>query len=370
MHLFALALKPFRREEHIMIVTKNLMANNRRILLMKLLLTKMIMLALSGLFLLTVSGCSKDEKKELWIYTSIYKEVIDHFKPILAEKFPHVEIKWFQSGSEKIAAKMNAEASAGQIKADIIMTSDPFWYEQLKQKGLLLQYKSKNASYVQNNFKDPENFYSTVRICAMVMAYNKEALKKNEVPQSFSELTHKRWENKIALGSPLESGTNFTTVSTLSGKYGWDYYKNLRKLNTFSAGGNSTVRRKLESKEYKVGVILLENLLKAKQGKTQLEIIYPQDGTVLIPSPIAIMKRTKQPEVAKKLYDYFLSKEGQEIMTKGFMYSLHPEVRAPTGAMAFKQILPKAFPWDHKFVQKVLAQGEKIKEQYSKIMFE
>jgi len=317
-----------------------------------------------------ITSCSKNSKKEIWIYTSLYKEVIDHFKPILLKKFPEYEIKWFQSGSEKIAAKMNAEASAGQIKADLVMTSDPFWYEYLKNTGRLLKYKSAAGNYIANKFRDPENFYITVRVCAMVMAYNKDALKKEEIPQTFADLTKPQWENKVALGSPLESGTNFTTVSTLIGKYGWDYYKSLRKLNTFSAGGNSTVRRKLESKEYKVGVLLLENLLKAKHGHTNLEIIYPQDGTVLIPSPIAILKRTKHPAMVKKLYDYFLSQEGQEIMTKGFMYSLHPAVKAPVGAKDFAQVLPNTFPWDHKFVQHVLTNSEKIKEKYSKIMFE
>lgn len=320
-----------------------------------------------------LSSCNSNKKaetREFWIYTSLYNNVIQQLTPVLKEKFPDVDIKWFNSGSEKIAAKVNAEIASGQVKADLIMTSDPFWYESLKKQGQLSPYNSPEAAYLPPKLKDPDNFYATVRICAMVMTYNKDVLALGDVPKTFKELTQDKWNNKVALGSPLESGTNFTTVATLSKKYGWDYYKGLRKLGTFSAGGNSTVRRKLESREFQVGVILLENLLKAKESDTPLEIVYPEDGTVLIPSPIAIMKSSKKTETAKKVYDFLMSKAGQEAMVSAYMYSAHPDVAAPKGARPFHEVLANSFPWNSDFIKEVLKSSEEIKTEYAKIMFE
>lgn len=324
------------------------------------------------LVLIITIGCfkSSNEKPELWIYTSLYNTVIEKLDPVVKERFPDVTVKWFQSGSEKIAAKVNAEMAAGNVKADLLMTSDPFWYEGLKKQGKLLKYESPEAAYLPAKLKDPDGMYSTVRICAMVMAYNKDVLALGDVPKTFKELTASKWKSKIALGSPLESGTNFTTVATLSSKYGWDYYKALRKLDTFSSGGNSTVRRKLESREYQVGVILLENLLKAKETKSPLEIVYPEDGVVLIPSPIAIIKSSKSPDMAKKIYDFLMSEEGQKAMVVGHMYSAHPGVKAPAGAKPFHEVLANSFTWDHSFIKSVLKDSEEIKMKYSKIMFE
>ena len=42
---------------------------------------------------------------ELWVYTSMYQSVLDELDPMLAEELPGVQVKWFQSGSEKAARR-------------------------------------------------------------------------------------------------------------------------------------------------------------------------------------------------------------------------------------------------------------------------
>src|SRR3990167_5289401 len=264
---------------------------------------------------LLVSGCTKKEgtkpaKTTLWVYTSLYNEDIEKLTPVLQQELPDIDVKWFAAGSEKVLAKVNAELASGHVNADLILTSDPFWYEQLAQKGLLLVYESPAAKSISANLKNPENYWVTVRIPVMVIAYNKDVLEPLEVPTSFKDLTSTKWKGKVALGSPLESGTNFTAVANLSQKYGWDYYKQLRANETFSSGGNSTVRQKVESKEYPIGVILLENILQAKSSGSPMQEVYPSDGVVLVPSPIAIFKSSKVPDAAKRFYDFMLSQKG------------------------------------------------------------
>ena len=78
----------------------------------------------------TLTSCTKNPKKELWVYTSMYKEMIEKMTPEVEKAFPDIKIQWFASGSEKIAAKINAEIAAKALKADILMTSDPFFYNE------------------------------------------------------------------------------------------------------------------------------------------------------------------------------------------------------------------------------------------------
>src|SRR5687767_8207394 len=78
------------------------------------------------------------------VYSSMYKEVIEAIGPVLekrlAETSPGTKVEWFQSGSEKIAARLDAELAAGGSPADILLTSDPSYYAKLQSKGLLLRY--------------------------------------------------------------------------------------------------------------------------------------------------------------------------------------------------------------------------------------
>src|SRR5687768_14945870 len=96
------------------------------------------------LFLLAISlaACSpKSNKTELWVYTSTFKEVLAIYDPVLKKELPDIEIKWFQSGSENVASKIMAELSGGGTKADMMITSDLFFYQELKKEKQLRPIK-------------------------------------------------------------------------------------------------------------------------------------------------------------------------------------------------------------------------------------
>ena len=65
--------------------------------------------------------------------------------------------------------------------------------------------------------------------------------------------------------------------------------------------------------------------------------MYPED-TVSITSPIGIVKDCKNIENAKLLYDFILSKEGQEILVANNLLSVRSDVEqsADTAAIAAK----------------------------------
>lgn len=314
-------------------------------------------------------ACAKKEnKKEIWIYTSLYNDVIQELDPILKERFPELSIQWFQSGSEKIMAKLSAELKAQRPLADLLIISDPFYYETLKGQKALLPYKSPLADYVPEHLKDPEGYYTTSRLCAMVLGFHREGLGKAKPPQSFADLLHPRFHHKIAMGSPLESGTQFFAVAGLLEKYGIDYFKKLRVMKTIASGGNSAVIGRIASRESPVGIVLLENLLKDQPSNDSLQISYPKDGVIFIPGPMAIMKNTAHPEEVKKVYDFFLGPEGQRSIVKGLMYSLDPRAGTPTGGRALREVLSTGFAYDFGFIRQTNMKAQEIKKQFTEVL--
>lgn len=116
--------------------------------------------------------------------------------------------------------------------------------------------------------------------------------------------------------------------------------------------------------EYAAVMILEENILKlANTKKEPLKIVYPTDGVINVPSPIAIFKETKNPEGAKALVDWWLSKEGQQAVVKGWMHSVRGDVSAPTGAEETKKIVEGRIKVDW---QKLANNNAQIKEEFRK----
>ena len=324
---------------------------------------------LISLTLLTVSCTQKDEKTKVWIYTSLYKDTIADIQPKLAAKFPNVDVQFYQAGSEEVAAKVQAEALAGKIQADILISSDRFWYEDLASKGSLVNYKPAQTEKVADFFKHPEGFYSTLSFPVMVIAYNSEVVKEADAPKTFKELADPKWKDKVSAGSPLASGTSFTTVAFLSKKYGWDFYSALRKNNLIAEGGNSGVVRRLQSKERPVGIVLMENILRLAESDKRIKFIIPEDGAVIQSNVLAIVKKEKSSGDVNKIADWMFSSEGQQAMARSFMYPAVSGEKPPTGAPEFEKLQATAQPWTREFIAETLKAREQIKDQFSKIIF-
>jgi iron(III) transport system substrate-binding protein len=304
-------------------------------------------------------------KGTVMIYTSIYPDIIELIKPALKKQFPDLEVQWFQAGTEKVMAKVAGEIEAKKVQADLIMVADPSYYLTLKEQNLLLKYDSPNRKDVKAN-KDTEGYWTGVRISNMVIAYNTTKVNAADAPKSFKELLDPKWKGKIAMPSPLLSGTAYVTAGVLSDKYGWEYFEGLKQNGLKVEEGNSAIQNKLLRGEYHAVIILEENILKIAAKGEPVKVVYPADGTIVIPSPIAIFNTTKNQDAAKAVLDWFLSKEGQEVIVKGWMHSVRDDVAAPQGAAALKTFIDTAVKPDW---GKLSKENEKTKEIFrSKVL--
>ena len=316
-----------------------------------------------------ITSCTSNNENEIWIYTSLYKDTIADLKPLLEKDFPGVTVQFYQAGSEEIAAKVNAEILAGGTKADILISSDRFWYEEMAAYEKLEAYNTERVKQIPSQFRHKDGLYNTLSIPVMVLAYNGETYSSKTAPKTFKEMIDGKWNGKFSTGSPLASGTNFTTVAFLSKTYGWDFFKKLQNNGTISEGGNSAVLRRIQSKERPVGWVLLENLLRFQGKDKRLKTVFPQDGVVIHNNVLALTRKKGDRSKVKAIADWMFDKKGQDIMVKSYMYSPFVDHAAPKGAPPFKEIQKKAFPWTTDFVSYVVNNREKIKEDFSEIMF-
>ena len=334
------------------------------------------MLGAAAILALSVAlaGCGGGDKKaekkatgtkgELMVYTSIYPDIIDNMcKPNVAKAFPEMKVNWFQGGTEKVVTKITGEIKAKKIGADVLMVADPSYYLKLEDQKLLLPYKSKEEKNLIND-KDAEGAWYAVRVCNMIIAYNADKLKAEDAPKNWTDLTDPKWKGKIAMPNPMLSGTAYVAVGALADKYGWEHFDKLKANGLRVEEGNSAIQNKLLTGEYAAAMILEENILKlANTKKEPLKVIYPKDGVVQVPSPIAIFNTTKNPEGAKALVDWWLSKEGQQAVVKGWMHSVRGDVKEPIGSVPTKGLTDGKIKVDWR---KLADNNAKIKEEFRK----
>jgi iron(III) transport system substrate-binding protein len=122
------------------------------------------------------------------------------------------------------------------------------------------------------------------------------------------------------------------------------------------------VLTRVQTRERPVGVVLLENLLAA--GDQAARPVYPEDGAVLVPGPIALTADCRNPTAARAIYDLVLSPEGQRLIVAGNMYAALPSIPPPEGAAALDTIPVRA--WTPGWVEQVTAEQASIKERWTR----
>jgi len=300
------------------------------------------------------------EKNKIVIYTSMYSEVIDAVKSDLNRKFPNYNIVFVQGGTGVIQARVNSEIASGRLGCDILMVAEPSYSLELKEKGLLHPFNYKELSALAFEY-DPEGYWYPVRVSNMVLAFNSANNARSAVPNSFLTFANDtRFRNAASMRNPLVSGTTMASLTALRDKYGYDYLESIGRQRVIIDYGTDQTLYRLEAGESRVAMILEESILKVRQeGNTRLEIIYPTDGTVVIPSNIMIVNNrwsaNRNIQQAEKVAEWFLGMEGQAAIVAGWMHSVRSDFpHPPNGSVPISEILNNSIPvvWENVFKDK------------------
>ncbi|MNJ59748.1 Bacterial extracellular solute-binding protein [compost metagenome] len=100
---------------------------------------------------------------------------------------------------------------------------------------------------------------------------------------------------------------------------------------------------------------------KAKAKGEPIDIVYPQEGTVISPRPAAILKSSKHEENAKAFIDYLLSDEAQKLVSDAALLPGRTDIEAENRANLDEIPLLKT-DWDW-----MGEQGSDVTDKFTKL---
>lgn len=277
---------------------------------------------------------------KLMLYTSVPIDTINKVKAEFEKRQPGIELNIFRSGTGEVMSRIYNEINEGQIQADLIWVADFTVGEELKNRGQLLKYKSPQADNIISFLKDKDDYYYAARLLNMIIAYNTDNVKK--IPTSYRDLLNPEHKSKIVLADPSYSGAALYTVVTLAQteEFGWDYFVRLYENEMQIVKGNTSLIQAIADGELDMGVtidFMVRDLIN-KNPDISIDYIFPEEGTVLVPSPIAITKDCQNLPAAKIFIDFILSREGQEFLTAQGITPVRRDVTPPPGVPTITQM--------------------------------
>ena len=334
---------------------------------------------------------NEDVEGELVIFTSMYKEVLPMIDEALKAEFPNLVPGnegsfFFQGGSNDLIAKIYGEMGEnrdGALSADLIMVAEPSFALELKDYGYLQPFTLEDAENKLRFPYDKDGYWYPVRVCNMVLAYNPEAeeywAKKGvNVPKSFRDFAYDpTLKGYISMGDPMKSGTSYAAIISLMDTYGEEYLDKLAANKIERASGTGAIAKlQGEGGEYGTAALMIleESILnycqsEEKEGRTvtSVKVFFPEDGVILIPSPVMIVaeafSKNCNTEAAEAVANWFLSPEGQKLILKANMHGVLKEVpEGPVNSVNTDELVQKdlGVDWD-----KAYHEREQIKRLWS-----
>jgi len=343
---------------------------------------KFLCFALILILAVSFIGCRRDNRGtaaaaqqgeptgRIMIYTSMYEDIIEAVERILARQFRNATIEFFYGGTGRIQALIAAEEAAGRLNCDMLMVAEPSYSLELRERGMLHSFRSPEARYLGFEFC-ADGYWYPVRISNMVLAFNPERYRREQIPHSLYDFAFdSRVRGAISMSNPLTSGTAMATVTALRDRYGYEYFDALGRQGVFVESG-SVALTKLETGECMVIMVLEESVLKLREEDgSRLEVIYPTDGTVVIPSTIMIVNdnwnANRNTATAEIVANWFLSPDGQNAIVDGWMHSPRANFpRYPFDAIPTDQIRANSMPvvWENVFRQRA-----EIRERFEELV--
>ncbi len=252
----------------------------------------------------------------------VYSTNLQKLNEMVAEDFEKetgIKVHMYRAGSGITIKKIKAErdrplADVGWGLSKIICNNN---YD------LWQPYKSVNFDDTPAAYRDPNYKWLGQMLHVMVLMYNRDLVKDAEAPRTWSDLLNPKWKDKVAYCNPNNSGSAYTQLSVMlalwgDNEAGWKKVETLLK-NAKVTQQSSLVPKGVNEGEFPIGITMEYAAHRFKAGGANVEVVYPEDGTVAYTEAAAIVKGCRNPEAAKKFIDFTTSKKERMKIVKSFL---------------------------------------------------
>lgn len=313
---------------------------------------------------MTKGKLNKDYTGKVMLYSSMQEDQLVALKDAFQRKYPNVTMEYYFAGTSKVVTKISTEAQSGHVAADVIWVGDAADYVSFKDSGILQPYSSPEAEggVIDPAYIDPDGYYTAGRLVGVGVIYNTTLVSEADAPKTWNDLLDERWKGQIVMSDPGTAGTTKYWMNAMmcNDQYGTDYMQKLKDNGCYLESGTTATHNQLAAGAYQVGVGLDYVTANLANEGSPIAFLYPED-TVSIPSPIGLVANCDNQENGELLYDFLLSKEGQEILVQNNLVSVRSDVAqaVDVGTMA-----ERAMESD---LAKLSADGEANLDTFNKI---
>jgi iron(III) transport system substrate-binding protein len=308
------------------------------------------------------------QRTPILVYTALETDQLKSYKDTFEKAVKDVEIRWVRDSTGVITAKLLAEKNNPQ--ADVVFALAATSLLVLEQEGMLTPYAPKGVEALNPRFVDTKKppMWVGMDVWGATICFNTVEAKKRNLPkpESWKDLLKPVYKGQITMPHPASSGTGFLDVTAWLQMFGeaegWKYMDALHENIAQYVHSGSKPCRQAGAGEFVMGISFEYRANATKASGAPIDLIFPKEGVGWDMEASAIMKASKKQEAARKLMDWGVTREANELYAKGYAIVAMPGVAKPLPNVPanYEQMLVKNdFGWAAKNRERILAEWEK-----------
>jgi iron(III) transport system substrate-binding protein len=287
-------------------------------------------------------AAARREGQLTWYTGQMQAEPSEAIGRAFTERYPGVRVNVVRSTSQVAFQRLSQDMRARVRQCDVFSSVDQSHLTFLKQEGHLLEYRPRNAEGlldVVRRHGDPDGFFQVTYLALYMIGRRTDRVSEVEAPRTWQDILDPKWKDQLSIGHPGFSGAVGSWAVLMHKMYGVDYFKALERNKPQIGRSAADPVTLLNAGERTIGVVMpsATSLLSISRGNP-IALIYPRDGTVMVPAPSGALKAAPHPNAAKLFMEYFTGPTYSQTVRQYFGESLRPDVPPPDGAKPLDQV--------------------------------
>ncbi|HMA80156.1 MAG TPA: extracellular solute-binding protein [Candidatus Binatia bacterium] len=264
-----------------------------------------------------IDGAKREGQFTLYTSHTWFKTFVGEFE----KKYPFVRASQWRNDSKNIIRKVLEEARAGRALADVVETTAD-GMGLLKREGLFQEYYSPEARYYPSDLKPRGKigfFYLPNRETYNSLGFNTNSVPPATAPRSLKDLIDPKWKGKMAITSTT---TGARWVGNALETLGREFLDKLAEqdISVQDMAPASLINLVVSGEIPLSPTIFDANVTLARRKGAPVEW-RPLEPVVTTVGSAGLLAKAANPHTALLFIDYLLSKEGQQLIMKGGLWS-------------------------------------------------
>jgi iron(III) transport system substrate-binding protein len=284
---------------------------------------------------------AKKEGNLVW-YTSMNvtesKPLVDDFE----KQYPFIKTELFRASGEKIQNRVTTEVRAGKWEFDLVSISE---IGTLLEAKALSPYVSPESKSFIKEFKHPEGYWTAVYSNYYVPGYNTRQVSEKDAPKRWEDFLDPKWKGKISMDQ--EDYPWYVTLLAAWGKERTQKFMTaLAKQDIQWRKGHTLIAQLMSAGEFPVAIVYAHRAESDKKKGAPVEWVHTVDPIVAAVNSVGLGAKPKNPNSARLLIDFILSKKAQEKIRTFNRVPARADVEPPSPKMDQSKLKLRVVPHD------------------------